>query len=67
MPKQTFKEYTWDDIQQLIFKDVGLCTEDVQKEHGEIWCLGGFGPPLDGRIIEVKVHERTKKQRLGIE
>lgn len=51
-----FREYTWGDIMDLIYKDSGLePAEEGQSAAVELWFTNGFNPSPDRSKICVRV------------
>ncbi len=61
-----FKEYTWKDILQLIFKDSGLETESSQRTMGEMRFRTNFTPPEydNDTVIVVQVYDEDFSTRI---
>lgn len=61
-----FKEYTWKDILQLIFKDSGLETESSQRTMGEMRFRANFTPPEydNDTVIVVQVYDEDFSTRI---
>lgn len=56
-----FREYTWHDIMDLIYKDVGLeMAEEGQSTPVELWFTNGFNPSPDRSQTCVRVKVRDK-------
>lgn len=61
-----FKEYNWKDIQQLIYKDSGLISEEDQRTRGQIWYKGQFTEPehiLD-TCVELMIYDKPYSERI---
>jgi len=61
-----FKEYNWEDIQQLIYKDIGLDTDQDRRGFGQMWYVGGFQPPEHEKdtCVRVNRYDKTYSERL---
>jgi len=61
-----FKEYNWSDIQQLIYKDSGLDTEELQRTKGEMWYVGGFASPehVSKTCVRVELYDKSFNERM---
>ena len=61
-----FTQYSWADIEKLIYQDMGLRAESEQRTKGEIWFVGNFSPPEspDDFILRVQVFDKTYSDRL---
>ena len=56
-----FREYNWRDITRLIHKDMGLDTDALQRTHGEMWCVGGFTPPVHEKDTCIRLMKYDKE------
>jgi hypothetical protein len=61
-----FKEYNWNDIMELIYKDCGLDTPDAIGKYGQPWFVNGFNPPQSfiNTIIRMQVYDKAHHERV---
>lgn len=63
------REYNWYDIQDLIFKDIGLPTDHEQRQRGEIrltGCLAELVHRLGAdTVVEAKCYDKNGDERIN--
>lgn len=60
----TTRKYTWEDVQCLLLKDMGLDPKD--RQHHELFYSGSFRPPehVKDVCIEITKYEQDYRARL---
>ena len=62
------KEYTWKDIEQLIYKDCGLTSKEDQKQYGQICLATPFDYlELESTETHVTISMYTEPYKIRIE
>ncbi len=58
------RDYTWEDIQCLILRDMGLDPKD--RQHHKMWYIGSFAPPehVKDECIRVTKYKLNYNARL---
>jgi hypothetical protein len=62
-----FREYNWEDICRLIKKDMGLKTDEEQRDRIQIWVVGGFKPPNHEKDTCIRVQAYDKPYSVRIQ
>lgn len=60
------REYTWQDIMNLIYEDMGLSTDEQRRQRGGLRYVGNFEPPSHEKetCIRVTVYDLNWDERI---